>query len=313
MSEASWLEVSLTVDGELAEAVAEVLARFAPSGVAIESTSVVSSPDDVEGSAVGPLRVCAYLPVDAELENTRHRLEEALWFLGRIRPLPPTEYRLVRETDWSQAWKRHYRPIAIGERLIIVPAWLESPAPERIPIRIGPGMAFGTGTHPTTQMCLELLEVALRRFNGKQVDVIDIGCGSGILSIAALILGAARALGVDIDSQAIAAAQQNAQLNGVSNGLELRQGSVAEVLQGRFYLRRGHILLANILSSVIIDLLEQGMAELLHPGGAGIFSGILAEQESDVIASLERKGLRLDQRRQQDDWVALLAIAEKVS
>ena len=147
MSEPKWLQVSLTVDGELAEAVSEVLARFAPNGVAIETTGVTANPDDSEGHAVGPLRVSAYLPVDGELEESRRRLEESLWYLGRIRPLPVPEFTLIEETDWSAAWKEHYRPIPIGAKLIIVPAWLESPSPDRVPIRIDPGMAFGTGTH----------------------------------------------------------------------------------------------------------------------------------------------------------------------
>ncbi len=310
MSQPNWLEVSLTVDGELAEAVAEVLARFAPEGVAIESTAVVSAPDDAEGRAIGPLRVCAYLAVNNDLEDKRRRLEEALWYLGRIRSLPPVEYRWVQETDWAKAWQQYYRPVMIGERLVIVPAWLESPAPERIAVRIDPGMAFGTGTHPTTQLCLELLEAGLQRLRGERVDVIDLGCGSGILSIAALKLGADRALGVDIDPQAIAAARQNAVLNGVSEHLEARLGSVAELLAGEFPIRRAHLLLANILSQVIIQLVEAGLTELLYPGGVGIFSGILQEQEDDVRACLERKGMRILQRRQQEDWVALLAISD---
>ncbi len=93
-----------------------------------------------------------------QIEATRHKLEEALWYLGRIQPLPPVEFRPVQETNWAETWKQHYRPIVLGQKLVIVPAWLESPQPERIAIRIDPGMAFGTGTHPTTQLCLELIE-----------------------------------------------------------------------------------------------------------------------------------------------------------
>src|SRR5512139_3325060 len=114
LSNQSWAEFSLTVDGELAEAVAEVLRRYAPDGVAIESTAVASSPDDSEGHAVGPLRVCAYLPVDSHLEGTRRQVEEALWYLGRIRPLPPLQVRTIQESDWSEAWKAGYRPIQLG-------------------------------------------------------------------------------------------------------------------------------------------------------------------------------------------------------
>src|SRR5574341_896969 len=158
MAQANWIEVELIVEGELAEAVAEVLGRFVSGGVAIESTAVTASDDDTLGQAVGPLRVCGYLLVDDQLEENRRRLEEALWYLGRIRPLPPAQFRTVQEQDWSQAWKQHYRPIPIGAQLMVVPAWQESPDPSRVAIRMDPGMAFGTGTHPTTQLCLELLE-----------------------------------------------------------------------------------------------------------------------------------------------------------
>ncbi len=299
------MEVSLLLDGELVEAVAEVLRRFAPDGVAIESTGVSSSPDDAEGHAVGLLRVCAYLPVDEALEEKRRKLEEALWYLGRIRSLPEAEYRLIQDQDWSVAWKEHYQPILIGERLVIVPAWLESPAPERIPISIDPGMAFGTGTHPTTQLCLELLEACMSQLVPQETDVIDVGCGSGILSIAAIKLGARRSVAVDIDPQAIWVTQENAALNEVAVGLEVGVGSVAELRAGDFSIRQAQLVLANILALVIIQLLDAGLAELLAPEGMAIFSGILVEQEQEVISALEKAGLSLAGRRQSGDWVAL--------
>jgi ribosomal protein L11 methyltransferase len=299
------MEVSLLLDGELVEAVAEVLRRYAPDGVVIESTGVSSSPDDAEGHAVGLLRVCAYLPVDSDLEEKRRKLEEALWYLGRIRSLPVAQYRLIQDQDWSQAWKEHYQPILIGERLVIVPAWLESPAPERIPISIDPGMAFGTGTHPTTQLCLELLEARMSQLVPQETDVIDVGCGSGILSIAAIKLGARRSVAVDIDPQAISVTQENAALNGVAEGLEVGVGSVAELRAGDFSIRQAQLVLANILALVIIQLLDAGLAELLAPEGVAIFSGILVEQEQEVITALEKAGLRLAGRRQSGDWVAL--------
>lgn len=308
MTGAAWLEVSLTVDGELAEAVSEVLARFAPNGVAIESTAVTANPDDSEGRATGPLRVCAYLPVDDELEEKRGRLEEALWYLGRIRPLPEAEYRQVQQADWSETWKQHYRPILIGRRLVVVPAWLESPDPHRIPVRIDPGMAFGTGTHPTTQLCLELLEHTIEQMVDTQpVDMIDLGCGSGILSIAALKLGARHALGVDIDPEALTATAENADLNGVSDGLEIGLGSVAEICAGAFSICQASLVVANILAPVIINLLEGELAELLAPSGMLVLSGILAEQSGEVEAAISKHGLVLVDKRQEGDWVALAA------
>jgi ribosomal protein L11 methyltransferase len=275
MSKATWIEVELIVEGEMAEAVAEVLGRFVSGGVAIEATAVTANADDSQGQTIGPLRVCGYLPVDDHLEEDRRRLEEALWYLGRIRPLPAPRYRTVQEQDWSQAWKQHYKPILIGERLVVVPAWLESPDPGRVAIRMDPGMAFGTGTHPTTQLCLELLEACLPE---NAAAVIDVGCGSGILAVAALKLGVQAALGVDIDPEAVQAAQANGELNGVAERLEVKLGSVAEVLSGATTLRSAPLVLANILAPVIVRLLDDGLADLLDQGGVLVLSGILDEQ-----------------------------------
>jgi ribosomal protein L11 methyltransferase len=297
----------LIVDGEMAEAVAEVLSRYASDGVAIQSTAVTAQPDDSEGQAVGPLRVCAYLPAGPALEETRRQVEEALWYLGRIRPLPAPVYRTIYEEDWSQAWKAHYHPILLGRRLVIVPAWLEADYPGRIAIRMDPGMAFGTGTHPTTQLCLELIEAALDRSDPtSQQTLIDVGCGSGILAVAALKLGAAHALGVDIDPESVRASQENAVLNGVDARLEIGLGSVSEIRAGSFTLSQAPLVAANILAPVIVRLMdEDGLGELALPGGRLVLSGILAEQAGSVIAALERNGYREIEQVQQGDWVAL--------
>ena len=306
MSKATWLEVSLIVNGELAEAVAEVLARYIPAGVVIESTAVYAGPEDENGQAVGPLRVCGYLPVDDQLEETRRKIEEGLWYLGRISPLPAPVFRPFEEINWVEAWKEHYHPIPVGEELMIVPAWLEPETGGRMPIRIDPGMAFGTGTHPTTQLCLALTEAFFQQAGGNP-RVLDIGCGSGILAVAALKLGAVHALGVDIDPLAMEASQQNAALNGVTEGLELGVGSVAEVRRGQFSLQQGELVYANILAPVLVRLLDEGLGELVSPGGWLVLSGILTEQSPEVEAALRQHNLALLERRQVGDWVALAA------
>lgn len=153
----NWLEVSLTVDGELAESVADVFARFAPNGVMTEQGVKFNNEED-EGTATGPITVRAYLEVNDQLEEARQKLEESLFYLGMIQPLPIPVYKQIADQNWMEAWKQHYKPILIGQRLLILPAWLQNPEPTRIPIKIDPGMAFGTGTHPTTQLCLELME-----------------------------------------------------------------------------------------------------------------------------------------------------------
>ncbi len=301
----NWLEVSLTVDGELAEAVADVLARHVPGGVVVESTAIAL---DLEGPGypIGPLKVCGYLPFDAQLEETRQRIEEGLYFLGRIQPLPEAQFTPIEEINWAEAWKEHFHPIHIGEHLLIVPSWLDIPSENRIPIRIDPGMAFGTGTHPTTQLCLEMMESSQLSENLIGVDLLDIGCGSGILSIAALKLGAARAFGVDTESDAITAAEENAHLNEVAGQSWFVRGSVEDIKQGIFTVMQAPLVVANILAHILIQLLEAGLADLIAPGGKLLLSGILEEQMPNMQGALEKYHLKIVAQQQIEDWVALI-------
>ena len=308
MTDKYWLEVSLIVDGELAEAVADVLRRYLPDGVVIESTAVMAGPADGNGRAIGPLRVCGYIPVDGHLEDTRQKIEQGLWYLGRIAPLPEPLYKKIQEVNWMESWKVHYHPIPIGNKLLILPAWIDPPGDERIPIRIDLGMAFGTGTHPTTQLCLALAEELIPQLeSGNGIKVIDIGCGSGILSIAGIKLGAMQALGVDIDSEAIRASGENAVLNDVSDRLELGIGSVSEVKAGKFSIHAAQLVFANILAPILVQLLEAGLGELVEPEGWLILSGILAEQSHGVEKALVDHGFQHQIKRQMGDWVALAA------
>lgn len=300
MGEPRWLEVSLTVDGELAEAISDVLGRFVSNGVVVESGVTFNDEED-EGTPFGPVRIYGYLAIDEHIEETRQRLDEALYYLGRIRPIPEPTYTPIEDEDWMASWKQHYRPIPIGEKLLILPIWIQQDPGGRLPVRIDPSMAFGTGTHPTTQLVMELEE----QYVQPGQPVIDLGCGSGILSIAAVKLGAPHALAVDIDNAAVRSTRENAAANGVEDEIESGLGSVEEVRQGQFSLRRAPVLLANILAPVIIRLFDAGLAELLVSPGTMILSGILVEQAPAVVEAAEKQGLKLVDQRVLGDWVAL--------
>ena len=302
MTKNTWLEISLFVNGELAEAVAEVIARYAPTGVVIESTHLQDEPNG-PGHPTGPLRVCGYLPQDEHIEETRQRLEQALGYLGMISPLPTPTYKPIRETNWMDAWKQHYQPIQVGEKLVILPPWLENPTPERIPIKIDPGMAFGTGAHPTTQLSLQLLETYINAGE----PVLDIGCGSGILSIGAVKLGASMAYGVDIESASVENAQENAARNEVQDETVFNKGSVTEIKAGLLPIQKAPVVLANILSHILIRLLNDGMADLIEPEGVLLLSGILDEKESEILSALEANQMVVVDRLQMEDWVGLAA------
>ena len=314
MTDNNWLEVSLTVNGELAEAVADVLGRYAPNGVMTEQ-GVNYLNDEDPGTPTGPVTVRAYLAVDKQLDEQRKKLDEALYYLGMIQPLPEAQYKFIQDQNWMEAWKEHYHPIPIGNRLLIVPAWVESAQKDRVPIKIDPGMAFGTGTHPSTQLCLELIEEYFdkqssfkheepRRRGGDSSGFIDIGCGSGILSIAALKLGASYSLAVDIDPGSLGNAQENADLNQIGEQLILGVGSVKEILEGKFPFRSAPLVAANILAPVILRLFENGLADTVEEGGMLILGGILEGQAESIKEAARAHGFKKSNVKKMADWVA---------
>ncbi len=300
MDKANWVEVSLVVTPEQAEAVAEVIGRFTREGVVIEQAALPDNPLE-ENLLEETVRVYGYFFADASVAERKQRLEEALWHLGQIQELPAAQYRQIQDENWMSAWKHQYKPLQIGQRLMIIPAWIENKFPDRLPILINPGMAFGTGTHPTTQLCLELIEKYLQPGQ----SMFDIGCGSGILSIAAVRLGAERVIAVDIDSASVASTHENCALNGMEDRVEIEQGSSDLVLTGRFGLLHAPLVVANILASVIMDMIDDGLSDLVQPGGFLILSGILDYQADGIVQKAAECGLTLQEKRVIEDWVAL--------
>lgn len=308
-----WVEISLTVNGELAEAVAEVLSRYCTNGVVTEQ-GVRHLDDRDAGTADGPITVRAYLPADGDVEGKRAQIDEALHYLGLIQPLPAPAFRQIADQNWMEAWRKQYRPIEIGRRLMVVPAWMEPERRNRVAVKIDPGMAFGTGTHPSTQLCLQFIDSILDSMiggrggggEGAATSIIDVGCGSGILAIAALKLGAGAALGVDTDPGAVRNARENADLNGIGGELILGVGSVREILDGTFGIKSAPLVVVNILAPVIGDLFEDGLSGLLDPGGALILAGILEIQAADVEQAVRKAGMVLQGGpAHMGEWVAL--------
>ena len=237
-----------------------------------------------------------------ETPERQRQIEEGLWYLGRIYPLGEVQIRPLAEEDWANAWKASYHPLRIGRRFWIVPAWERENVrvgPDELPIILDPGMAFGTGLHPSTQLCLVAMEDVVRP--GQRV--LDAGCGSGILSIAAVRLGATSVEAFDIDPIAMRATEENAALNDlpvVINAVVSAGPGEDDVLGVPRWLKAAwDVMLVNILPHVIIGLLEHGLHTYLAPGGRMILAGIIEEREPDVRAALAERGLvvvnRLDQ------------------
>jgi ribosomal protein L11 methyltransferase len=329
-----WIEISVAADGEAGEAVSELFNRLnsRPDGQGGAVTEV--SGFDPVGNEHRPIvTVRTYLPVGApESTEQQRRIEEGLWFLGRIYPIGEPQVRQIAEEDWANAWKEHYHPFRVGRRFVVIPAWLwageiresspqtdpagghEADSPvEAIDLRFGdlplildPGMAFGTGLHPSTQLCLTAMEDVI----GAGQRILDAGCGSGILSIAAARLGATVVEAFDIDSLAVQATGDNAALNDLPIPINIFASAgpddAAPWVSPAAGPMRFDVILVNILLPVILELLDAGLARHLSPDGCMILAGVVADQGPQLSEALAFHHLRVVRRLQQGDWVAFL-------
>jgi ribosomal protein L11 methyltransferase len=215
-------------------------------------------------------------------------------------PQPLMRWKLIDEEDWSSSWKQYWQPTEVGDRFLIYPAWLTPPEDsERLILRLDPGVAFGTGTHQTTQLCLESLEMRLS-ISASDIVLADVGCGSGILSIGAVLLGATKVYAVDTDLLAVESARSNRHLNQIHpDNLTINQGSVAELLE---LLPEGvDGIVCNILADVIMDLMPQ-LSQLIKPNGWAILSGILLDQTQAIADTLEQNGWVVAALWKRQEW-----------
>ncbi|TVQ49559.1 MAG: 50S ribosomal protein L11 methyltransferase [Gloeocapsa sp. DLM2.Bin57] len=289
----SWWEIKVLCDPRLEESVFWRLQNCGFSGTATE----------VKGKL---LFLRAYLPQSQvkpmDLAAIAKWLQQDAQNIGL--PTPVIAWELIPEQDWQDSWKQHWQPREIGDRFLIYPAWIDPPpSSERLILRLDPGTAFGTGEHPTTQLCLEALAMHFYTPPTTQQIVVDIGCGSGILSLGALRLGATKVYGVDTDPLAITSAIQNRELNKISPAqVSLYQGSIPEL--------RTHLqapvdgIVCNILAEVIIDLIPS-MTEIAKPSTWAILSGLVLDQIQPVVDVLEEYQWSLSTIWKRGEWCCL--------
>ncbi|MGI9950818.1 50S ribosomal protein L11 methyltransferase [Moorellaceae bacterium AZ2] len=280
-----WQEIIITTTEEASEAVAGLFYEVGAQGLILED----------EGRQV-VLR--GYLPQDERLRERLQNLEGRLKAIGRFFPGYRAELscRSMEEEDWATAWKAYYKPVKIGSRLVVKPSWEEyTPRTGELVIELDPGMAFGTGTHPTTAMTLEMLEELV-----KPDDVVyDVGTGSGILAIAAGLLGAREVTAVDNDPVAVKTARENVKRNGLEGKIRVEAGNLLQGLGSP-----ADVVTANIVADVLLALLPQA-ARLLRPGGRIVLGGIIGPRASELVAALQGQGFALIKRECRGDWVAL--------
>ena len=313
MEDSKWLEVAIDTTDEGLEEVSARLMANGMTGLVIEDETEFRRfleenrqywdyvDQELLDRMKGVARVKFYVTDD---ETGREQLA------GYLRGIDqPYTTAVLGENDWAHSWQKYYKPLTVGERLYIVPEWMrDEPVPGgRTPVYLDPGLTFGTGSHASTQLCLAGVEQAVT----PGCRVLDLGCGSGILSIAALALGAGSAAAVDIDPKAVDVAYANAALNGIGRDrLTVRAGDVLgdRALAARLGRERYDLVLANIVADVIIPLSAR-VPGLLAPGGVFLCSGIIDSRVDEVAAAIERNGLRVTGRREKNGWAALEARA----
>jgi ribosomal protein L11 methyltransferase len=302
----AWLELSVEADIEAVETVSEILARVAIGGTTVEPAfELVDEGLGAQVDVTRPAVVRGYVPArDASAaEAAAAEVGEALGHLQAfgLRPIGELRTRVVHEADWAEAWKAHFPVMRIGRRLVIRPTWRRHrSAPDDLVLALDPGMAFGTGLHPTTRLCLTALESIADGGRLAGARVLDVGCGSGILAIAALRLGAERAVGVDTDPIAIEATRANARRNRVARRLRADLGSLPSG-GGPF-----EVVLANLIAGLLVPLAPL-LRDEAAPGGLLLASGIFIDREAEVRGAFEAAGLVVDERVADGDWVALTA------
>ena len=310
----NWIEAAVHTTTAGADIVSELLMNAGATGTSIEDRTDVLNAQKPEGmwdmldehildAMPEDVLVKAYFEEGASTPETlafvRARLSELshmdLGFdLGSLEFTRET----VHEQDWAENWKRYYKPFRAGERIVVKPSWEPyEPFPEDLVIEMDPGMAFGTGTHETTYMCLQMLERYVRPGSA----CIDVGTGTGILAIAAAKLGAQDVLAIDLDEQAVAVAKENIQKNGMEQVVHAQAGDLLKDSVGK-----ADVIVANIIADVICALCGPAKAHIC-PGGAFICSGIIREREEDVLRALRQAGYAVDCRIARGEWVCLSA------
>jgi ribosomal protein L11 methyltransferase len=282
------------------EPLSSIFHRYGSGGIVVEEPGGYNPDEDEGPSPDSPVTLRAYLPLNATTSSRRARIEVALKLVGLLTPLPPLQERVLQQSDWEDAWKRDLQVLHVSPRLVIRPSWLAyTPRGAEVVLQMDPGMAFGTGHHPTTRMCLQELQKVLAPGD----RVLDLGTGAGILAIAAVKLGARSALALDIAADAVKVARANIRANGVGRAIRVVRGTLphAQAPASGF-----EVALANISSAATVRLAHE-LAAALTPGGRLIAAGIVTERAEEASAALRQAGFIDERRLEEALWATIVA------
>ncbi len=293
-----WLELSLKAPSEYVEPLSVIFQRYGYGGVAVEQEGGYN-PDEGEEPDYSTAIIRSYLPVDGTTADRKEQIRVAVDLISRLCDLSPLEERVLEEGEWMETWKSHFTALRVG-RIVIRPTWIEHAVEEGdVVIDMDPGMAFGTGHHPTTHMCLQELEKLVT----PGARVLDVGTGSGILAIAAAKLGAGDILALDVDPIAIKAARSNVKANGLQSTIKVSKRALASHKATRATF---DLVVANIYTKVILEMASDLVAQAA-PQGMLALSGIMAERAPEVESRLREEGCALLRTSREGDWAAIVA------
>jgi ribosomal protein L11 methyltransferase len=294
----NWIELSVEVDHEAVEPIVELFSRYGYNeGVVIEEPFTQDRDgDNVRVDITRPFRIRTFIPQEQFDTASLDAIRSGIWHLGQIRGTGELTVETRSEEDWANAWKAHYVPVRVGTRVVVRPPWQEyEPTDDDVVVLLDPGMAFGTGTHPTTQIALRLLE----RLEIEHRSVFDVGTGSGIIAIAAAKLGARTIHGVDIDAVSVRQAIANVAMNDVSNSVAIWKSDMApSATRVHVY----DIVVANIIARVLIEIADQ-LAPAVSTQGRLVLSGIIDSKEAGVVDTYRSLGFEMVDRLQIEDWI----------
>ncbi|MEA5007521.1 50S ribosomal protein L11 methyltransferase [Clostridium tyrobutyricum] len=311
----NWIELSIATTSSAVEAISGILYNTGVQGISVED------PEDIEFKKKHPgdwdyfdnsllkqkdyAIIRAYYKKNENFQESLNYIKESINNLqefGIDKGKGTVTVKRVKEQDWENNWKQYYKPTKVGSKIVVVPIWENYKiADDEIPVYLDPGMAFGTGTHETTRMCIKMLE----NYVGSNSVVFDIGTGSGILSIASAKLNAKQVIGVDLDPVAVKSARENVTYNNISN-IKILHGNLMDVVSGK-----ADIIVANIIADIIIPLCDT-VKKFLRPGGVFISSGILKEREQEVIDKLEKSDFTVEKIDEDGEWSCITAKYNKV-